>query len=151
MRNEVILPSRLREGLGVGQSMKEPSFRPRNTQRTRKLRNEATPAERRLWQYLSKSQINGNKFTRQYEIGPFIVDFVCRKKKLVIELDGFSHDSRQSYDARRTAFLEKDGYSVIRFNNDDVFQNLDGVVVMIEQALAKMPTPNPSRKREGDT
>ncbi len=79
-------------------------------------------------------------------IGPYFVDFLCRSAALVVELDGFSHEMRQVYDANRTYFLKKSGFCVIRFQNRDVFENIEAVLAAIETAL---PTPNPSRKREG--
>jgi very-short-patch-repair endonuclease len=129
--------------------MTSPTFRERNTSRARSLRNEATPAERRLWVYLGENQLAGYKFTRQYQIGPYFVDFVCRKENFVVELDGISHDIKQEHDRIRTAFLNGKGYGVLRFNNVDVFENIEGVLEMIQLALTDRPTPSPSRKREG--
>jgi very-short-patch-repair endonuclease len=127
-------------------------FKPRNTSRAKELRREASPAERRLWQHLARSQMQGFKFSRQIPIGPYFVDFVCRSEKLVIELDGFSHDMRADYDIARTRYIEKQGFRVIRFTNEDVFKNLEGVLVMIGQNLTQMswPPPSPSRLREGN-
>ena len=127
-------------------------FKPRNTKRAKELRQQASPAERRLWQYLSSSKLDGNKFSRQIPIGPYFADFVCRTARLVVELDGYSHDVRVEYDAARTKFIEEHGFRVIRFNNEDVTKNVEGVLTMIGLALAEMslPTPNPSRLREGD-
>jgi very-short-patch-repair endonuclease len=130
----------------------ERQFKPRNTKRAKELRHQASPAERWLWQYLSSSQLGGHKFSRQIPVGPYFVDFVCRNAKLVVELDGYSHDVRIEYDAARTRFIEAQGYRVIRFNNEDVIKNVEGVLTMIGLALAEssLPTPNPSRLREGD-
>jgi very-short-patch-repair endonuclease len=130
----------------------ERSFKPRNTKRAKELRHQASPAERRLWQYLLKSQLDGHKFSRQIPIGPYFADFVCRNARLVVELDGYSHDVRVEYDAVRTKFIEAQGYRVIRFSNEDVMKNVEGVLTMLGLALAEMslPTPNPSRLREGD-
>jgi len=123
-------------------------WRSRDTQRARALRNEATAPERTLWRYLSASQL-GHKFSRQMPIGPFFGDFVRRRAKLVIELDGYSHDLSIDADARRDAFLRAEGFEVLRFNNDDVLSDVEGVVRAISVALADRPTPSPSRKREG--
>ncbi|WP_298019733.1 endonuclease domain-containing protein [uncultured Parasphingopyxis sp.] len=117
-------------------------FKPRNTERARSLRNAATPAERTLWKYLNRSRLGGHKFSRQMPIGPYFADFLCRAEKLVIEIDGFSHDGRQPSDRRRTRELESQGYMVMRFTNDDVLDNIDGVVRSIETALAH-PRPLP--------
>ncbi len=123
----------------------ERQFKPRNTKRAKELRHQASPAERRLWQYLSNSQLDGHKFSRQIPIGPYFADFVCRNAKLVVELDGYSHDVRVEYDNVRTKFIEALGYRVIRFNNEDVMTNVEGVLTMIGLALAEssLPTPNP--------
>jgi very-short-patch-repair endonuclease len=131
----------------------ERPFKPRNTKRAKELRRQASPAERRLWQYLANSQLDGHKFSRQIPIGPYFADFVCRAAKLVVELDGFSHDVRVDYDKVRTKFIEAQGYSVIRFNNEDVVRNLEGVLIMIAQALTSplLPAPNSLRVQEGNT
>ncbi len=84
-------------------------------------------------------------------VGAYFADFLCRAAKLVIELDGNSHDAKLDYDARRDAYLDENGYQVLRFSNQQVFENLEGVVAIIEHALARLPTPSPSRLREGGT
>ena len=123
-------------------------FRERNTARARELRNAATPAERMLWRYLSNSRL-GAKFSRQMPVGPFFADFLCRERKLVVELDGFSHDLAETYDTSRDRYLTEAGYRVLRFPNADVLSNAEGVVTAIRIALGDRPTPDPSRKREG--
>lgn len=126
------------------------AFKPRDTARARSLRREATPAERQLWSCLRGSQLVGHKFSRQMPIGPYFADFLCRAANLVVELDGNSHDGQIAFDQARDAFLANNGYQVIRFSNQEVFDNLEGVVAAITQALADLPTPSPSRTREGD-
>ena len=121
----------------------------RNTPRARSLRNNPTQAEKRLWAALSARKTAGVRFNRQVQIGPFSCDFVARSIKLVIEVDGGQH-ADDSADKARTRFLEARGYRVIRFWNNDVLGNLDGVVAEIERVLADRPSPNPSRKREGN-
>ena len=123
-------------------------FRERNTARARELRNAATPAERMLWRYLSNSRL-GAKFSRQMPVGPFFADFLCRERKLVVELDGFSHDLAETYDTSRDRYLTEAGYRVLRFPNADVLSNAEGVVTAIRIALGDRPTLDPSRKREG--
>ena len=120
------------------------------TQRSRELRNNATKAGRFLWTILGNRQLSGVRFNRQVPIGPSICDFVARRAKLVIELDGGQHSSQADYDSARTEFLSAKGYQVIRFWNNDVLGNLDGVAMTIEQALKDRPSPNPSRKAGGD-
>jgi len=110
-------------------------YRERKTERARELRRAATPAERRLWAYLSGSQL-GAEFSRQIPIGPFFADFVCRRRKLIIELDGFSHDLQPGRDVARDAYLRRAGYRVLHFTNADVSANLAGVVEAIRLALA---------------
>lgn len=96
------------------------------------LRNNASPAEQRLWRLLrEQATTKGLKFRRQQALHPYIVDFACMKARLLIELDGFSHDVRQDYDKIRTAYLEKRGFVVVRFSNEDIAQNLEGVVMTI--------------------
>src|SRR5437899_1689174 len=88
-----------------------------------RLRREMTDAERKLWSALRSRQMEGAKFRRQQPIGPFIADFVCQERRLIIEADGGQH-AESSTDDRRTAFLESKGYRVLRFWNNDILQNL---------------------------
>ena len=120
------------------------------TRRSRELRNNGTPAERALWQFLRNRQLNGVRFNRQVPIGPFICDFVSRREKLVVELDGGQHAERAADDARRTRFLQMRGYQVLRFWNSDVLENIIGVIAAIEAKLVDMPSPNPSRPAGGE-
>lgn len=94
------------------------------------MRKNQTDAEGLLWGYLRNQQLNGLKFYRQYSVGRYIVDFYCPKKRLVIELDGGQHAEprNQAYDKRRSEYLEEKGTKVIRLWNDDVLENLEGVV-----------------------
>ena len=109
-------------------------FEPRNTDRARSLRHAATPAERHLWTTLRNSGL-GAKFSRQMPLGPYFADFVCRDCKLVIELDGFSHESSEDYDQARDAWMSAQGYRVLRFLNADVLGNLEGVAIVIRAAV----------------
>lgn len=102
-----------------------------------KLRHEPTPAEVRLWRYLRADQLDGFSFRRQNAIGPFITDFCCIKANLVIEEDGGQHLEQADYDRQRTAFLESQGYRVLRFWNNDVMKNIEGVVSTIQEALMR--------------
>jgi len=119
----------------------------RPTARARALRNNATDAERVLWQAISARKVSGIRFNRQVPVGPFICDFVARSIGLVIEVDGGQHED--AVDAERTRYIEPQGFRVIRFWNNDVLGNLDGVIEDIMRVVADMPSPNPSRKREG--
>ena len=122
----------------------------RPTARSRELRLNATEAERKLWAQLSARKIASVRFNRQFPIGHFICDFVSRTAKLVIEVDGGQHAVDVEKDQARTSYLEAQGYRVIRFWNNDVLERIEGVIGEIERVLADMPSPNPSRKREGN-
>lgn len=121
----------------------------RPTARSRELRQNATEAERKLWTALRNRQVGGVRFNRQFPVGQFVCDFVSRERKLVIEIDGGQHALTKDYDERRTRFLESEGYRVVRFWNNEVMDSLEGVVTRISEALDNMPSPSPSRTREG--
>jgi very-short-patch-repair endonuclease len=133
-----------RRRAGEGMST-DKAYDPIPTERSRELRNNATPAERKLWSALSNRQMSGVRFNRQVVIRPYICDFAARSVKLVIELDGGQHGEAVAYDTVRTEFLEARGYRVLRFWNNDVLTNLEGVVGQI--ALALNDRPSPSRLR----
>ena len=103
----------------------------------RQLRKDSTPAEARMWEQLRNRQLTNQKFRRQAPVGPFIVDFICLEKKLVIELDGWTHstETEVANDKRRTSFLESQGYKVIRFQNDEAMNGMDEVLTLIVEAL----------------
>jgi very-short-patch-repair endonuclease len=113
----------------------------------RDLRRRQTDAERRLWARLRDRRLTGAKFSRQVPIGPYIVDFCCRELRLVVELDGGQHAMQGAYDAERTAFLGRLGYSVLRFWENDVLRNTEGVLIRIVEGLASRPSPRPSPQR----
>jgi very-short-patch-repair endonuclease len=96
--------------------------------RGRRLRHDSTYPERRLWSCLRGGPLCGLKFRRQFAIGPFIVDYYCHAQRLVIELDGASHNDRARYDLDREHYLQSQGVRVIRFHNDDVLQDLEAVL-----------------------
>ena len=99
-----------------------------------KLRKDPTPAERKLWSKIRNDQL-AVTFRRQHAVGNFIPDFVCVEKKLIIELDGSQHLEQQEYDEDRTKYLESEGYKVIRFWNNDVMKEIDGVILAITRAM----------------
>ena len=109
------------------------------TSRSRKLRRDATDAERKLWSILRNRQLAVYKFRQQVEIDGYIADFLCAERRLIIEVDGGQHTPER--DARRTAYLESQGFRILRFWNHDVLQNLDGVWTTIEAALTTPPHP----------
>jgi very-short-patch-repair endonuclease len=100
-----------------------------------------TDAERKLWRLLRLRQVSGHKFRRQVPLGRYIADFVCHEARLVIEVDGGQHDSAAPLETERTAFLQHEGYRVLRFWNNEVLANLDGVYDVIVAALAEAITP----------
>ena len=112
------------------------------------MRHVPTHAEQILWNKLRNRTLSGFKFSRQVPIGRYIVDFVCRELKLIIEVDGATHSSsREIYgDNLRTTWLGGQGYSILRIWNQDVYENLDGVLNSILIKLA--PAPHPARLRE---
>ena len=114
----------------------------------KQLRSSITPAEACLWYHLRAKRFAGVKFRRQSVIGPFIADFTCRAAMLIIEIDGDTHGSTTEYDADRTAYLSEQGWSVIRFTNTDVMQNIEAVLSMIAQRLPLSPTLSPKGERE---
>ena len=126
-----------------------PTFRERPTRRAQQLRNNATDAERLLWRHLSRRQLDGFKFSRQMPIGPFVCDFLCRERSLVVEVDGGQH-AENARDEARTACIRSEGFRVIRFWNNEVIENVEGVLRTIAKALDESPPPAPSRKREGN-
>jgi len=115
----------------------EPPAPPLVRDRARKLRRSSTDAERILWARLRDRQLKGAKFRRQNAIGPYIADFFCLKAKLVVELDGGGHDAEEQRlaDAARTAYLENCGYTVLRFWNNEVVDNIDGLIEQISEYL----------------
>jgi very-short-patch-repair endonuclease len=108
--------------------------------RARQLRHTITPAEAQLWAKLRDRICAGFKFRRLVAIGPFIVDFVCFEVKLIVEVDGSSHEATVGYDGHRTKQLELQGYSVVRFTNEDVRDNLGGVWEEIRELCGNRAT-----------
>jgi very-short-patch-repair endonuclease len=102
-------------------------------QRARELRNLSTPAERKLWQFLSSKKLNNLKFRRQHVIDLFIVDFYCPEKKLIIEVDGGTHIDNQVYDKEREKILFSKGYRILRFLNTEVISGTADVLEKIRK------------------
>ena len=108
-------------------------------QKAQTLRESQTNAEGLLWHYLRDKQLAGYKFRRQQPIGPYIVDFACMPQKLLIELDGGQHAEQHTYDKKRDEFLREKGYKILRFWNNDVFENCFGVLESIRAAVQDPP------------
>ena len=104
-------------------------------QRARNLRNNMTEQERKLWSVIRNRQFFGYRFLRQYCIGNYIVDFVCREKQIILEVDGGQHNQQYDidYDNNRTAYLNLKGYSVIRFWNNEIDNNIEGVYLKLKE------------------
>ena len=103
--------------------------------RAGELRKEPTPAERKLWSVLRGNKISGVSFRRQHAIGNYIPDFVSIKQKLIIELDGSQHLEQEDYDSERSRYFESRGFKVIRFWNNWVMNDIEGVIRAIQNAL----------------
>ena len=116
----------------------------RRRQLQRALRNQPTDAEYRLWQHLRRRQLEGCRFRRQHPFDDCILDFACLERKRVVELDGSQHADNLDNDAVRTRFLEREGFRVIRFWNNEVFDNIEGVVeVILDALILRTATPSP--------
>jgi len=114
-------------------------------QRAKRLRSTMTRAETLLWRYIKAGRVDGLAFRRQVPMRKYIADFVCHSHRLIVELDGESHDfeSRIQRDAERDSWFVSQGYTVIRFPNEQVLTNLEGVVETIRSESAKQLTPLP--------
>ena len=112
------------------------------------MRREPTECEKWLWRHLSRSRLGGFKFRRQAAIPPFVADFFCPSKGLIVEVDGETHASHA--DAGRDMLVASRGFTTIRFTNDDVRYNMDGVLITILQRLRTLPDRRPS-SRAGPT
>ena len=125
---------------------------PRQRGSARNLRSTMSEAERRLWYHLRAHRFGGAPFRRQAPIGQYIVDFVCHDSKLIIELDGGQHGTLggAKRDERRTAWLGSRGYRVLRFWNNDVLRNTEGVLELIAAELDKAPPSLLAAKRRAD-
>jgi len=114
-----------------------------------RLRRNMTDAEKRIWYHVRDRRLGGFKFKRQWSLGPYVADFCCIERRLVVEIDGGQHSPEK--DARRTAELSAMGYRVVRYWNNDVLGNLDGVLMSLLAELQTHPHPGPlPQAGEGD-
>ena len=123
-------------------------------EKSRQLRKNMTPQERKLWYIIKNRQFNGYRFRRQFPLGQYIVDFICREKKIIIEIDGGQHNEIKNiqYDNERTEYLISEGYKVLRFWNNDIDKNIGGVYEKLKEAFeigGNITPPQPSPSREG--
>ena len=117
----------------------------------RMMRADPTDAEQKLWRHMRhRLSKPGTHFRRQVQIGRYIADFASHKAKLIVEVDGGQHIERAAYDTERTRMFEANGYRVLRYWNNDVLANIDGVLEDIQRAIAATPTPNPSPQGGGE-
>ncbi len=107
------------------------------------LRNNATDAERVVWSKIRMKQINGLRFLRQYGVGRYILDFYCPEIRLAIEINGGQHAKNQEYDATRTSYLNANDIKVIRFWNNDVLRNPQGVYTKLLETINDLTLPSP--------
>ena len=117
----------------------------------KKLRKNQTPAESLLWSKIRNKQLNDLKFYRQYSVGRYILDFYCPSERLAIELDGGQHNKNEGrvYDEQRTAYLNGCNIKVLRFWNNDINDNLEGVIESIQSEILRLAgSPPPLRKEE---
>lgn len=126
---------------------------PRLTNRAKEMRKVMPETERRMWHELRAERFQAIKFRRQKVIGNYIADFASNAPRLVVEIDGDTHAGQENYDAARTQYLEDQGYTVIRFSNMEVMENMDGVLTRLGEVVAELvappPPPTPSPKGEG--
>jgi very-short-patch-repair endonuclease len=111
-------------------------------ERAKELRRQQTEAERRVWNAVRAHRME-QKYRRQYPVGPFFIDIACVRCRLAIELDGGQHADNADYDRRRSAYLAQCGWRVLRFWNNDVFENMEGVLMQIRSALNPLPFMSP--------
>lgn len=115
-----------------------------NTERARDLRKNATDCERLLWFHLRAHRLQGFKFKRQQPIGIYIVDFVCFEARCIVEADGSQHAEQTEYDTRRDGWLRSQDFTVLRFWNNDILANTEGVLERIaEVCRERLDSPSP--------
>ncbi len=147
LRAASLLPLPPGEGRGEGSGKNRTE-----TRRARALRRSATPAEQKLWPALRSGGLDGAKFRRQFPCGAYILDYAAVAARLAVGVDGESHFTGDgpARDAERDAWLESQGWRVLRFTNPEVLGNLDGVLETIRAALRGFPHPGPLPEGEGE-
>jgi len=125
----------LGEGLLPSKILPMPPVRRQISEHASQLRRDRTDAEEKFWQAARNRQIDGFKFRFQHSLLPYIADFACLEAMLIVEIDGGQHD--EGRDAKRTAFLESEGFEILRFWNNDVLSNLEGVIHVVRETLIR--------------
>jgi very-short-patch-repair endonuclease len=133
--------------VGEGQGRGPKGRGQRTLANAKTLRSNQTEAEARLWYHLRAHRFMGLKFKRQKPVGRYIADFVCCEQQLIVELDGGQHAEEVAYDRVRDAWLRGQGYTVLRFWNHEVMQQLEAVLERIRCAIADMPSPSTPARR----
>ena len=123
------------EGRGEGVSLLD---------NAKRLRSNMTDVEQKLWRELRAKRFADYKFRRQVPMRKYIADFVCFQPKVIIELDGGQHAEQVAYDKKRDEFFIEQGFAMLRFWNNEVVENWEGVLTMILNTLKRPPLPNPS-------
>jgi very-short-patch-repair endonuclease len=137
--------------------MRRENLRDTTHVRAHQLRRNTTDAEKKLWRHLRRLDLDGSHFRRRVPIGPYIADFACMATRLLIEIDGSQHaeDRKNAHDEARTRWLDKEGYRVLRFWNNDITKNIDGVMEAVYAALhgslsaEPVPLKHQRRRRRG--
>jgi very-short-patch-repair endonuclease len=133
-------------------ALRDRSLQPQNRIRARAMRLSPTDAERKLWWHLRhRLSLPASHFRRQVRLGHYIVDFADHGLKIIVEIDGGGHAETAARDAKRTKFLESEGCRVLRFWNNEVLGNIDGVLEIIQSTILPTPTLTPPHKGEGNS
>ena len=127
-----------------------PSSSSASKSHARSLRREQTEVERTIWYWLRARRFGGAKFRRQFPIGEYVVDFCCWEQRLVVEIDGGQHSDQTAADQKRTEFLTSRGFRILRFWNNDVLANREGVLQKILEVLGTSCNENPSHRPGAD-
>ena len=136
--------------MGEGEGGGDKHLNTNSTPIAKNLRKKLTDTERLLWTRLRAKQLEGLKFRRQEPIGEYIVDFVCYEKGIVIEADGGQHSFEKEKDATRDKWLKKEGFKVLRFWNNEILTNIEGVLEVIRKECLCSPSPSPSHQGRGN-
>ena len=140
-----------RDGNGRTWARADRAMAPSQRTFARQMRKAPTEAERKLWWHLRhRLALPATHFRRQVQIGPYIADFACHRSKIVVEIDGGQHGAQVPQDEARSQRLMANGYRVLRFWNNEVLTNIEGVLTVIQQAVTSTPTPNPSPQGGGE-
>lgn len=116
---------------------------PEMLENAKRLRREMTPAEKILWKHLKANRLNGLHFRRQQIVHGYFADFLCHQHDLIVEVDGGIHDTQKEYDAEREEYLKSLGFRIIRFKNEAIKKDLEGVLQRIVEACGPNPRPLP--------